>query len=68
MSPTPDTVRRVPGWAVVAVFLLLAGAIGGGVRYLLQTVPPGSQPAPSPAPSGASASTSTGTSTAVEAP
>lgn len=62
MSAAPDAGRRVPGWAFVAVFLVLAGAIGGGVRYLLQTVPPGSQPGPAsaqPAPIKASASATT---------
>lgn len=34
--------RRLPGWVVLAFIALSAGAIGGGIYYLLQTQPPGS--------------------------
>ncbi|MCA9545876.1 MAG: hypothetical protein KC613_15840 [Myxococcales bacterium] len=38
----PREAGRLPGWVVLAFIALCAGAIGGGIYYLLQTQPPGS--------------------------
>ena len=38
----PAGERRLPGWAVLVFIFVCAGAIGGGIYYLLKTQPPGS--------------------------
>lgn len=43
-APGPHQTRRLSGRWVVFIFLLLAGAIGGGIRYMLATMPAGSGP------------------------